>query len=172
MKLSRTPLIRSDEISARIQELAAELRHDYADSDPVLLCVLKGAFLFTADLVRALEMPVRVEFCRVKSYTGTESEGKVEFLLKPSSPLEGRHVLVIEDILDTGRTARAVLAWLKSCETASARFCALLDKPSRRVEPIHADYVGFTIPDAFVVGYGLDHEEEFRHLPDIRVLEN
>lgn len=170
MRLNATPLYTPDQIQARVEALAGEIRRDYAGRDLVVLAVLKGALFFTADLVRAMAREVEVDCVRARSYAGTASTGDVRFTLLPEIPIAGRHVLVVEDILDTGRTATALLARLGEERPASITVCTLLDKPTRRVVPIEADYVGFTIPDHFVVGYGLDHDERHRELPGLWTL--
>jgi hypoxanthine phosphoribosyltransferase len=171
MRLSAAPLLSPDRIQARVDALGAQIRHDYGGRDLVVLAVLKGALFFTADLVRAMAREVVVDCVRAQSYAGTASTGEVRFTLLPEVPLAGRHVLVVEDILDTGRTATALLERLAQEQPASLALCTLLDKPDRRVVPVRADYVGFTIPDHFVIGYGLDHDERHRELPGIWTLE-
>lgn len=174
MRPSDTPLIDSGALRRRVAELAAEIGASYAryEEPPILLTVLKGAAFFAADLARAMARPVEMDFVRVQSYEGASSTGTVTFLHYPESALRGRHVLIVEDILDTGRTARAIVDWLQTQELASLRLCTLLDKPSRRLTPLHAEHVGFTIPNQFVIGYGLDYDERYRNLPAIHVLES
>jgi len=134
---------------------------------------LKGSFIFTADLVRRLDFPLEVDFVRLSSYgKGMESSGQVHVVYDVQSPLEGRDVLVIEDIVDTGLTTTFFLDHLKKNKPASLRLCSLADKPDRHKVPVNIDYLGFNIPDRFVVGYGLDWDEKFRNLPDICVLKN
>ncbi|MBM3290901.1 MAG: hypoxanthine phosphoribosyltransferase, partial [Candidatus Hydrogenedentes bacterium] len=133
--------------------------------------VLKGGLLFAADLVRAIGVPLTIDYVRAKSYDGDRSQGHVELKVLPEQPLEGKHVLFVEDILDTGRTTAAVLDIARAANAASVALCALLDKPSRRTAPVCADYVGFTIGDDFVVGYGLDYNERYRELPAVYSLE-
>ena len=135
------------------------------------MAVLKGSVFFAADLMRRITRPLQVDFIRAKSYDGTESTGKVLFSVLPETPLKDRHVIVVEDILDTGRTSSAILKWVRSQHPASVALCALLDKPDRRVKKLTADYCGFTIANHFVVGYGLDYNERYRNLPEIRALE-
>lgn len=171
MKLSNKPLITEEALRARIGSLAEEISHDYADQNPVLLGVLKGAFHFVSDLARAMRCPVEIEFIRAASYAGTESTGQVRVELPISIPLRGRAVILVEDILDTGRTASAIRAHLQSQGPAGIALCTLLDKPSRRVVPATAAYTGFSIDDLFVVGYGLDYNERYRELPAIHILE-
>lgn len=163
-------LYSAGQIAARVQTLAAEIDARYAGTELLLLAVLKGAAPFAADLMRHLHTPVRLDFIRARSYQGTASTGTVTITCYPEISLKDRHVLLVEDILDTGRTAAVLCAWVQSQAPASCAVCAFLDKPSRRTAPIHADFHGFTIPDLFVVGYGLDLDERYRELPDIRAL--
>lgn len=167
------PLIPSDAIAARVLELGARITRDYAGKDLVLVTVLKGAFVFGADLARAIDLPLRVEFLAASSYgDGVAPAGDVRVTLEPEGPLEGRDVLLVEDIVDTGRTAARLLELLRGCEPASLRLCALLDKPSRREVAVNVDYGGFSVDDVFVVGYGLDHAGLWRNLPYVGVLAN
>lgn len=170
MRLSETPLLSPETLQARIADLGAEITEAYGDTPLVLVCVLKGSYLFAADLARHLKAPVEIEFMRARSYEGTESSGRVELTLLPDGPLKDRHVLVVEDILDTGRSATVILDALREQAPASLKLCALLDKPSRRVVPVEGDWVGFTIDDHFVVGYGLDFDERYRELPAVYVM--
>lgn len=170
MRLSDAPLFSEEQIARRVEALAAQIATDYAAQSLTLLIVLKGAAWFGADLVRRLPGDTLVEFIRAKSYAGDTSTGEVRFPLVPEVSLAGRHVLLIEDILDTGRTLDAVTRLVEAQAPASLRACALLDKPSRRVFPARAHYVGFEVPDQFVVGYGLDHDEHYRTLPAIYTL--
>ena len=171
MRLSEEPLISADTIQARVRELGARIAEDYAGRELLVVVVLKGGLLFAADLVRAIAAPLSIEYVRAKSYDGDRSQGHVELKVLPEQPLAGRHVLFVEDILDTGRTTAAVLDLAQRAGAASIALCALLDKPSRRVTSVRADYVGFTIDDRFVVGYGLDYNERHRELPAIHTLE-
>ncbi len=160
------------QIAARVAELGARIGSDYAGRPLTVLCVLKGATLFAADLVRAIPLPLQLEFLGVASYgTGTSSSGEVRITSDTGTPLHDRDVLVVEDIVDTGLTLRFLLQALAARGAASVRTCALLDKPSRRVEPVSVDYTGFVVDDRFLVGYGLDHDERFRNLPFVGVLE-
>ena len=155
-------------IAARVAELGRQITADYAGQKLVLICVLKGSFMFTADLVRAIALPVRIEFLGVQSYgSGTESTGVVQIIQDLTQPIEGEDVLVVEDIVDTGLTIAYILSLLRARNAKSLRICALLDKPSRRRVEAVADYVGFSVEDKFIVGYGLDHAQEFRNLPDL-----
>ncbi|MCS7014843.1 MAG: hypoxanthine phosphoribosyltransferase [Gemmatales bacterium] len=159
------PLIGPEQIRQRIRELAQEIRRDYAQQYPVLVGVLKGAFVFLADLVRELRIPVECDFVKISSYgKNTETSGQITLQLDTTIPLAGRHVLVVEDIVDTGLTTAWLIEHLKKKTPASLRVCALLDKPARRRLEVPIDYVGFRIPDRFVVGYGIDCAEAFREL--------
>jgi len=171
MRLNPQPLIEARAIERRVTELADSIAHDYLGRVPILLGVLKGALHLTSDLARRMPSPVGIEFVRASSYSGTESTGHVEISGDHLGRLSQRDVIVVEDILDTGRTCSALMAHLRTYEPSSLRLCTLLDKPCRRVVPVTADYVGFSIDDHFVVGYGLDHDEEYRSLPAIHVLE-
>ena len=164
-------LFSRDQIQKRIAEMAAEITRDYADKTPLLVSVLRGSFIFMADLIRALPFPCTVDFMAVSSYGDkTESSGVVAITKDLSGDIQGRHVIVVEDILDSGNTLAYLLEVLEAKQPESIRLCTLLDKPSRRVKPIHADYCGFQIPDEFVVGYGLDYAEKYRNLPYIGIL--
>lgn len=171
MLLNPEPLISAERIAARVAELAAQIRADYAGRRPLLLGVLKGAAFFTADLARALEMDVDLEFVRARSYVGSRSGGDVSVSRMDDLKIAGRHVLLIEDIVDTGRTLSLLCGRLLDCEPASLALCTLLDKPGRREVPVRVDYAGFEIENQFVVGYGLDYEERYRHLPGVHLLE-
>ncbi len=166
-------LFTSEEIEATVNKLAAEIRQDYLGKQPLLIGVLKGSFVFMADLIRLLDFPLEVEFIRLSSYgKGTESSGKIKVVQGLQSEVRGRDVLVIEDIVDTGLTIAFLLDYLQKKKPASLKLCALTDKPSRRKTPVTIDYRGLTVPDKFIVGYGLDWDERFRNLPDIYVVEN
>jgi len=168
-----TILFTRDEIEATVKKLAAEIRQDYLGKHPILIGVLKGSFMFLADLIRLLDFPLEVEFVRLSSYgRGTKSSGKIRMVHSLRSKIKGRHVLVIEDIVDTGLTTSFVLDYLGRKKPASLKVCALTDKPSRRQIPVNIDYRGLTVPNKFIVGYGLDWDERFRNLPDIYVVEN
>lgn len=165
-------LIAGKEIEAAVRRLAEEISRDYRDKHPLLIGVLKGSFVFLADLIRILDFPVEIEFVRLSSYgCGRETSGKVRTVHGLKSSIEGRDVLVIEDIVDTGLTISSFLGYLKKKKPSSVKLCTLADKPSRRRIPITIDYLGFTVPDKFIVGYGIDCDEEFRNLPDICLLE-
>ena len=164
-------LLSGEEVQARVAELGAQLAADYEGRDPVLVSVLKGSIIFLADLVRAMPIPLSIDLMEVSSYgAATESSGQVRILKDLSTPIEGREVIVVEDIIDTGLTLNYLLRYLHDKQPASIRICCLLDKPARRLAPIEIDYRGFTIPDRFVIGYGLDYGERYRNLPYIGVL--
>lgn len=161
-------LISRQEIVATTARLAAEISKDYRDKQPILIGILKGSFIFLADLVRRLDFPLEVEFVTLSSYgKGKESSGSVKVIQGLSSKIKDRHLLVVEDIVDTGLTTDFLLNYLCKKKPASIRVCALTSKPSRRQFPVNIDYLGFTVPDKFLVGYGLDCDERFRNLPDI-----
>ena len=164
-------LFSEEELKRRVAELGARINEDYAGKKLILIGVLRGSFIFVADLVRQLNLPCTVDFMAVSSYgTGTTSSGQVRIVKDLSEDIAGRDVLVVEDIMDTGHTLSYLLQYLKDKGAASVRLCALLDKPSRRTVPVEIQYCGFTIPDYFVVGYGLDYAEQYRSLPYIGVL--
>lgn len=165
-------LVSCAEIESAVKRLASEITRDYHDKNPLLIGILKGSFMFLADLVRQLDFPLEVEFVRLSSYgSGRQTSGRVKVVQGLRSAVRGRHVLVVEDIIDTGITVAFLLDYLKKKKSASLRLCALTDKPSRRRVPVAIDYLGFTVPDKFLVGYGLDCDEKYRNLPDICVLE-
>jgi hypoxanthine phosphoribosyltransferase len=166
-------LIPTEKIKERIRELGAEIARDYAGRNPLLIGVLKGACLFLSDLMRAADIPLNVEFIAISSY-GAEmrTSGEVRILKDLDVAIEGRHILVVEDIVDTGLTLSYLLANLKSRGAESVKLAALLDKYERREKEVPIDYLGFPIPDKFVVGYGLDFAERYRNLPFIAVLKN
>ena len=166
-------LVTAEAIQARIKELGAELSRDYAGRNPLLIGVLKGAFIFLSDLMRAIEIPLGIEFIAISSY-GAEmrTSGEVRILKDLDVPVEGRHILVVEDIVDTGLTLSYLLANLKSRGAETVKLAALLDKFERREKEVPINYLGFTIPDKFVVGYGLDFAERYRNLPFIAVLKD
>ena len=165
-------LLSHEQIEAAVKKLAAEIGQEYQDKYPLLIGVLKGSFMFMADLIRHLDFPLEVEFIRLSSYgRGRESSGKIKVVQGLRSKVRGRDVLVVEDIVDTGLTNSFLLDYLRQKKPASLRLCALTDKPSRRQVTVTIDYLGFTVPDKFVVGYGLDWDEKFRNLPNIYVLE-
>ena len=164
-------LFSEEELSRRVGEIAAQIDADYVGREPLLVSVLRGSFVFMADLVRKITLPCTVDFMAVSSYgTGSSSSGQVKIIKDLSEHIEGRDVIVVEDILDSGNTLSYLLELLKARQPASIRLCTLLDKPSRRVKPVELHYSGFSIPDYFVVGYGLDYAERYRNLPYIGVL--
>ena len=164
-------LLTEDQLEQRIRELGAEITRDYQGKELVLAAVLRGSYVFMADLTRAIDLPLTVDFMAVSSYgAGTVSSGQVEIKKDLSDPIEGKDLLIVEDILDSGNTLYYLMDVLSARHPASIRICTLLDKPERRVKPIKADYSGFVIPDAFVVGYGLDYAEKYRNLPYVGVL--
>jgi len=164
-------IISEKEIRARVTELAARISVDYADKEPLLVCVLKGAVFFMADLVRELTVPSELDFMAVSSYgSATDSSGVVRILKDLDANIEGRNVLIIEDIIDSGLTLSYLRKNLRSRNPASVEVCSLLTKPSRRKVDIACEYVGFEVPDKFVVGYGLDYLEKYRNLRFIAVL--
>lgn len=164
-------LIPSTELAAAIERLAAEIRRDYLDKAPLLLGILKGSFMFMADLVRRLDFPLEIEFIRLSSYgQGAESSGKIKVVQGLRSAVRDRDMLVVEDIIDTGLTVAYLMEYLRKKRPASLRLCALLDKPSRRRVPVSVDYTGIIVPDKFLVGYGLDCDEQYRNLSDVCVL--
>ncbi len=164
-------LISEEELQKRVRELGAQISADYAGKTPVLVSVLRGSYIFMADLTRALDCFCTVDFMAVSSYGGgTVSSGQVKIIKDLSEPIEGKDVIVVEDILDSGNTLHYLFQLLNARHPASIRLATLLDKPSRRVKPITADYVGFEVPDEFVVGYGLDYDERYRNLPYIGIL--
>jgi hypoxanthine phosphoribosyltransferase len=164
-------LLTEEEIAERVRQLGAQLAADYAGRDPVLVSVLKGSIIFLADLIRAMEMSVSLDLMEVSSYgASTETSGQVRILKDLSKPIEGRDVIVVEDIIDTGLTLNYLLKYLRDRGPVTISICCLLDKPARRLAEIPIDYRGFTIPDRFVIGYGLDYDERYRNLPYIGVL--
>jgi len=164
-------LLTSERIQSRVAELGEQITRDYAGRRLVIVCVLKGSFVFAADLARHIGLPLRVEFLGLRSYgSSTESCGIVQITQDLTTPIKGDDVLVVEDIVDSGLTSAYLLELLATRSPNSVRLCALLHKPTRMKEPVPIDYLGFTIEDAFVVGYGLDHAQEYRHLPDLMVI--
>jgi hypoxanthine phosphoribosyltransferase len=167
------PLITAEQIQTRVAEMGAEIARDYRDTTPLLIGVLKGALLFMSDLVRATDLKLGLEFMAISSYgASTRSSGEVKIVKDLDVPIEGRDILVVEDIVDTGLTLSYMLANLRSRGAKSVKLAALLDKWERREREVPIDYLGFRIPDAFVVGYGLDFAERYRNLPFIAVLKD
>jgi len=168
----RHTLFTREQIESAVNRLAAEITRDYRDKNPVLIGILKGVFIFMADLVRSMNFPLEVDFIRLSSYgSGKQTSGRVKIVQELSCQVRDRHVLVVEDIIDTGITVSFLLDYLEEKNPASLKLCALLDKPSRRRKPVKIDYLGLTVPDKFLVGYGLDCDEQYRNLPDIYYLE-
>jgi hypoxanthine phosphoribosyltransferase len=164
-------LLTAEQINERLQTLADEITRDYGDKPLILLCALTGGVYFLSDLSRKLGHNATLDFIRASSYgDGTTSSGIVQLDCHPRLDLKGKDVLVVEDIIDTGNTLAFLKTYLQELGVASAKICALLDKPSRREVDVKADYVGFTIPDEFVVGYGLDYAQRYRNLPYVGVL--
>jgi len=166
-------LISRDEIAKAVARLASEIGRDYKGKQPLLIGILKGSFVFMADLIRRLDLPLEVEFIKLSSYgSARESSGKVRVVQGLKTRITGRDILVIEDIVDTGITTSFLLEYLRKKKPASLKLCALTDKPSRHRVPVSIDYLGFTMPDKFIVGYGIDFDEKFRYLPHIYALED
>ena len=164
-------LLTEEEIAKRRDEVAAEIRRDFADKHPLFIGVLRGSFIFMADLVRKVDIPSTLDFMATSSYgKSTTSSGTITVTKDISADIEGRHVIIVEDILDSGMTLKYITDLLKARGTRSIKIATLLDKPARRVADIKADYFCFDIPDEFVVGYGLDYDEKYRNLPYIGVL--
>jgi hypoxanthine phosphoribosyltransferase len=161
------------EVAAAVSRLAAEISRGYRGKQPLLVGILKGSFVFMADLIRLLDFPLEVEFIRLSSYgRGRSTPGELKVVQGLRSEIRGRDVLVVEDIVDTGRTTAFLLDYLQKRKPKSLKLCSLADKPSRREVPVTIDYLGFTVPDKFVVGYGIDWDEKYRSLPDICYLED
>lgn len=172
MEVPPRALVSAERIASRVRELGAQIGRDYADRRLVLVPVLKGSFVFAADLARAIHCPLRIDFLGVRSYgAGTESSGVVQITHDLARPIEGDDVLLVEDIVDTGLTVSHLVELLRTRNPRSVRVCALLNKPSRARVAASIDYLGFTIEDAFVVGYGLDFDEHHRNLPYIGVID-
>ena len=166
-------MITEEEVDAKIRELAAQITKDYEGKEVHLVCILKGSIFFTCELAKRIDLPVTLDFMSVSSYgDGTESTGRVKIVKDLDENIEGKHVIVIEDIIDTGRTLSHLMEVLKVRKPETLKLCTLLDKPSRRVVDVDVDYTGFEIPDEFVVGYGLDFAQKYRNLPYIGVVEN
>ena len=170
-KSSKKILIHQSEISRRVRDLADQISRDYAGGEILMIGVLKGAFIFMADLVRAMSIPCQMDFIRAASYgAGSESSGSIVITKDVELEIVGRDILIIEDIIDTGLTLRHIVDTLKLRNPKSVRVCAFLDKRERRKVQFEADYVGFTMDDGFIVGYGLDFNEQDRSLPDVYVI--
>ncbi len=164
-------LISQEDLEQRIEEMAAEITRDYAGKAPLLVGILRGSYIFMADLVRHIDLPISMDFMVVSSYgAGTVSSGLVNIKKDLEEDIEGKDVIIVEDILDTGNTLVKLTAELLKRRPASLKLCVMLDKPDRRTTPIKADYTGFSIPDAYVVGCGLDYDQGYRQLPYVGVL--
>ena len=165
-------LLTEDQIQEKVRELGVILTEEYKDKNPIIVGVLKGVVVFYADMIRQIKVPCQMDFMWISSYQGTESSGKMLVRQKLSNNIEGRHVLILEDIFDTGRSLQFLVDTLKAQNPASLKICTFLDKPERRVPgvTVKADYTGYVIPNEFVVGYGLDFDEKYRNLPYIGVL--
>ncbi len=165
-------LLTEEQIKAKVAELGKILAEEYKDKNPVVVGVLKGVVIFYADMIRAMDIPCQMDFMCVSSYRGTESTGRTQISKDLSSDIRGRHVLILEDIFDTGSSLEFITNYLKTKQPASLKICTLLDKPERRREgvTVKCDYTGFVIPNEFVVGYGLDFDERYRNLPYVGVL--
>jgi len=165
-------LFSEETVDARIRELGEQISKDYAGKEVLLICVLKGGSFFMCELAKRITVPVYLDFMSVSSYgSETISSGAVKIIKDLDSPLKGKDVIVVEDIVDTGRTLSYLLGMLQNREPASLRLCTLLDKPDRRVTDVLVDYTGFVIPDKFIVGYGLDYDQKYRNLPYIGTVE-
>lgn len=163
-------LISEAKIEKRLDELAKQIMKDYGDEDLLFITVLKGAAVFMVELAKKIKNNVEFEFIQAKSYEGTESTGKVEITQDLTGKIDGKNVIIIEDIIDTGRTLEYLMRYLTFHNPKSIKLCTLLSKPSRRVVELKVDYVGFSIPDEFVIGYGLDYNQKYRNLPYIGVI--
>jgi hypoxanthine phosphoribosyltransferase len=166
-------LISRDQIAKAVTRLACEINRDYQGKEPLLIGILKGSCVFVADLIRQLDLPLELDFIKLSSYgVARESSGKVRVVQGLQTRIKGRDVLVVDDIVDTGITTSFLLDYLKKKKPASLKLCALTDKPSRRRVSVPIDYLGFTVPNKFIVGYGIDCDEKFRNLPHIYAIED
>lgn len=164
-------LIEEDELKSKVAELAAKITKDYRGKDLLIVCVLKGAVVFASDLIRKIDLPLDIDFMAISSYgANTKSSGVVRILKDLNAGIEGRHVLIVEDIIDSGLTLAYLADNLRSRRPASVEICTILDKKERRTAELDIKYAGFSVPDEFVVGYGLDYAEKYRNLPYIAVL--
>ncbi|HHT25580.1 MAG TPA: hypoxanthine phosphoribosyltransferase [Clostridiaceae bacterium] len=163
-------LVSKEEIETICKRLGEQITADYQGKEIVLICILKGAIIFLADLMRKIEVPCEIDFMSVSSYTGTKSSGDVKIIKDLDDTIEDKHVILVEDIIDSGLTLSHLVDMLKSRNPASLRICACFDKPDRRRAEVKVDYIGRQIPDKFIVGYGLDYNGQYRNLPDICVL--
>ena len=170
-EMSKEILFSRAAIQKRVQELAYQISDDYIGRELIVIGILRGAFIFMADLIREVSVPCKIDFARVASYgAGVESSGKVVMTKDIETSISGRDILIVEDIVDTGLTLKYLTDWLKERNPSSLKVCAFLDKRKRRKVSFEADYVGFTIDDGFVVGYGLDFNEQYRYFPEVYVL--
>ncbi len=169
--VSKEILFSRDEIQKRVKEIASQISKDYAGRELIMIGVLRGAFIFMADLIREISIPCRVDFARLASYgAGSESSGKVVMTKDIETSIKDKDILIVEDIVDTGLTLQYLVGWLKERNPRSLKTCVFLDKRKRRKISFEAEYVGFTIDDGFVVGYGLDFNEKYRFSPDIYII--
>lgn len=165
-------LISKEKLEQRICEIAKQIEEEYKDKEITLICILKGSVFFTVDLAKNINGNVKLEFIRVSSYIdGTESSGTVEMKLDMQDSIEGKDIIIVEDIIDTGRTLSYLIDYINTKKPNSLKLCTLLDKPERRIYNVKVDYTGFQIPDKFVVGYGLDFDEKYRNFPYIAYIE-
>ncbi|MBR2785598.1 MAG: hypoxanthine phosphoribosyltransferase [Clostridia bacterium] len=164
-------LITEQEIASRTRELAEQIQKDYNNEEIVIVCILKGATFFAVELAKRIESDTIIDFMKVSSYEGTESTGKINFTLDISEDITDKNVLIVEDIVDTGRTLAYVKKYLESKNPKNVKICTMLNKKERRVIDLNPEYVAFDIPDKFVIGYGLDYDEKFRNLPYVGYLE-
>ena len=164
-------LISKDELEARVATLGQEITRDYHGKELLMVCILRGSALFFADLVRAIDLPIKLDFMAISSYgAGTKSSGEVRMIKDLSTKIEGMDVIVVEDIIDSGFTIKYLKNLLLQRNPASLKICTLLDKPERREVEIEGDYVGFAIPNEFVIGYGLDYDQKYRNLPEVCII--
>ena len=170
-KYVKKVLIKKDEIHEMVERIGKQISADYAGKEILMVCVLRGAFIFMADLVREISIPLSVDFMSVSSYgDGTSTSGVVRILRDLDSDITGKHVIIVEDIIDTGLTLNHLKSLLLTRNPASITICTAFDKPERRQAEVHVDYAGIRIPDEFIVGYGLDYDGNYRHLPDVCIL--
>ena len=158
-------LISKEAIQKRVKELGEQITRDYAGKEPVIICMLKGAVYFFTDLTRNIDLPINIEFARLSSYRNGTVSGQMQVVSDITADISGKHVLIVEDIIDSGKTLAFFVEMLKTKNPASIKICALTDKKERREADIEADYVGFDVPNTFVIGYGLDYAEKYRELP-------
>ncbi len=171
MKETVSVMISEDRVLERIHEMAQQITRDYAGKSLKLICILKGSIFFTTELAKRIDLPITLDFMSVSSYgSGTESSGRIKIVKDLDENIKDEHILVIEDIIDSGRTLSFLLELLRNRQPASLALCTLLDKPDRRVVDVDVDYTGFVIPDEFVVGFGLDYDQRYRALPYIGIM--